>query len=93
LFEDIGLGFELGDLAAQEVATLTSVAPAGDDDDTASGRERERRRWEGGAGMTGVSSFAGDITDTVQFGWEGKVFEQFVVMFMGFDMVPEDRGR
>jgi hypothetical protein len=37
LFEDVGLGFELGDLAAEEVATLTSVTSAGDDEGAASG--------------------------------------------------------
>jgi hypothetical protein len=70
LFEDVGLGFELGDLAAEEVATLTSVTSAGDDKGAASGWEGESRRWEGRAGRTGVSSFAGDIADAVQIGWE-----------------------
>ena len=37
LFVDVGLGFELRDLTAEEVATLTSVTSAGDDESAGSG--------------------------------------------------------
>jgi len=43
LFADVGLGFELRDLAAEEVVTLTSVTSVGDDEGALS-------RWEGERG-------------------------------------------